>query len=187
MSSYLTFLQFRTSALLSRVHRSLLLPEDTDLRFHFPAVRLLRLLRLVSAASESPVFGWACFLFPEPFLAGLVACGLSPASKRGALRGGLRLSAGGTSLTGGSVGWLLGPALWEAPLSVSARLPPGQTLPWRGTLHHRAHRVYEIAGGCHEPRCHTWGIDSRATFVSKLDVGGGTSTVTVFTWLALFR
>ena len=48
---------------------------------------------------------------PEPFLAGLVACGLSPASKRGAPRGGLRLSAGGTSRLVVPWGWLLSPAL----------------------------------------------------------------------------
>lgn len=48
---------------------------------------------------------------PEPFLAGLVARGLSLASKREAPRRGLKPSAGGTSRLVVPWGWPLGPAL----------------------------------------------------------------------------
>ena len=61
LSSYLDVPVFHTPALLSRVHVLSCPPEDTDLRFRLQCVCSDPCA--VSAASESPVFGWARFSF----------------------------------------------------------------------------------------------------------------------------
>lgn len=71
-------------------------------------------------------------------------------------------------------------------LSVSARLPPGQTFPWRETLHRRLTECMRLLG---LPRANTTlgMIDSRHLSPPKVDVGGRTSNVKVSApWLVLF-
>ena len=110
-----------------------------------------------SAASESPVFGWAGFSSRASSRWPGGSWPLTGIWERGTERQ-VGAFCGCLFPTGGSVGVAAGssPFTGKLLLLVSARLPPGQMFSWRGTLHCRLTGVYEIAGAA-MTRYHTWG------------------------------